>query len=149
MRKADRITSMVFILIGLAFWLQTENLQFSGYIFPRFLAFFLILLSAILFGQTFRKTRPSQNRNGSKDDVRYILVAIPIVLAWIILLDVLGFVVSGVIFLSVLTMLLDLERPPRFNRVISVITVYTAVVLGFWFAFHKLLLVPLPPGYLI
>jgi len=145
--KSDRITSIVFILVGLAFWLQTEGLQYNGYIFPRFLALFLILLSAILFGQTFRKIRPPQN-NGGRDDLKYILVAIPIVLVWIILLDVLGFVVSGVIFLSILTILLDLERP-KFTRVISVVAVYIAVVLAFWFAFHKLLLVPLPPGYLI
>lgn len=145
--KADRITSIVFILVGLAFWLQSGDLQYNCYIFPRFLVFLLIFWSAILFGQTFRKVRPPQDRE-IRDDLRYILVAIPIVLVWIILLDILGFVVSGVIFLSILTILLDLERP-KFTRVISVVAVYTAVVLAFWFAFHKLLLVPLPEGYLI
>ena len=144
---ADRISSIVFILVGLAFWAQTDGLQYNGYIFPRFLVLFLILFSAIMFAQSFLK-KGAEKEEGARDNLKYILIVMLLVGCWVFLLDVLGFVVSSVIFLSTMTLILDLQRL-TISRVVSSVMAYIAVVLFFWIAFHKLLLVPLPTGYLI
>ena len=70
------------------------------------------------------------------------------VIVWITLLDIGGFIVTSVVFLCVLTIILDLENP-TIKRTLYTIAVYTLVVVLFWLSFHKLLLVPLPEGYLI
>ena len=145
--KADRIASVVFILLGLLLWSQTGDLQYNGMIFPRLLIVLLVLLSAIMFGQTFivKSAKPTGT---TKDNLKYIIVAIVIVFVWVYLLDILGFIVTSVLCLTILTVILDLQRPAPL-RILFSIGVYAAMVIVFWLIFHSFLLVPLPTGYLV
>ena len=145
--KADRIASVVFILVGLLLWSQTGELQYNGMIFPRLLIVLLVLLSAVMFGQTFI-VKTAKKTGTTKDNLKYIIVSTIIVFGWVYLLDILGFVVTSVLCLSILTIILDLQRPAPL-RVLFSIGVYTAMVLVFWLIFHSFLLVPLPTGYLV
>jgi hypothetical protein len=149
---ADRITAVVLILVALGFWAQTGDLQYNGKVFPVLLAILLIVLSSIQFVQSYRRKGPRPGKSNEIDETRedwkYIFFALPLIFAWIFLLDVLGFVVTSVIFLTILTIILDLHRP-TWRRTFSIVLVYTTVVFVFWLTFHKLLLVPLPTGYFI
>ncbi|MDO9528135.1 MAG: tripartite tricarboxylate transporter TctB family protein [Syntrophales bacterium] len=145
--KADRIVSVIFILIALVFWSQTIGLQYNCSIFPQLILIFLVLSSASMFAQTFFAKDIKRERLPAKD-LKYIVISIIIVFVWIYLLDILGFIVTSVICLSILTFIFDLERPTPI-RALSSVAIYTLMVLVFWFIFHKFLLVPLPTGYLI
>ncbi len=145
--KADRIVSVIFILIALVFWSQTFGLQYNCSIFPHLILIFLILSSAIMFVQTFFAKDIKRERLSGKD-LKYIIVSIAITCVWIYILDFLGFIVSSVICLSILTLIIDLQRPAPI-RFLSSVAIYTLMVLVFWFIFHKFLLVPLPTGYFI
>ncbi len=145
--KADRIVSVIFILVAIAFWSQTFGLQYNCSIFPHFILIFLALLSAIMFAQTFFAKDVKRERLSGKD-LKYIIISIIIVFLWIYILDFLGFIVSSVICLSILTIMLDLKRPTPV-KVLSSVAIYTLMVFIFWLIFHSFLLVPLPTGYFI
>lgn len=145
--KADRIVSVIFILTALAFWSQTFGLQYNCSIFPRLILIFLVFSSAIMFVRTFFAKDIKRERLSGKD-LKYIIVSIAIVCVWIYILDFLGFIVSSVICLSILTLIIDLQWPTPI-RFLSSVGIYTLMVLVFWFIFHKFLLVPLPTGYFI
>ena len=149
---ADRIAAVILILVALGFWSQTGDLQYNGKVFPILLAILLIALSSIQFVQSYLRKGPRPGKSGETDEMRgdwkYIFFALPLIFAWIFLLDVLGFVVTGVIFLTILTIILDLHRP-TWRRTFSIVLIYSTVVFVFWLTFHKLLLVPLPTGYFI
>ena len=149
MPKYDRIAAVVFILVSIVLWTQTMGLQYNCYVFPRMLIVLLIGLSAIMFAKTFRKTAAAEKEAGGlRDDLKYIVICLAVVVVWIYLVDILGFIVSGVIFLTILTRILDLERF-TVGKTVYAIVVYSVVIFLFWVAFAKLLLVPLPTGYFI
>ena len=145
--KADRIASIVFIITALALWSQTGGLQYNCSIFPRLLIIFLILLSIAMFIQTFLIANPKIISFLPKS-LKYIVTSIAVGFAWIYLLDILGFIVSSVACLTILTFLLDLQKP-TFLRILSSIGIYTLMVVIFWLIFHGFLLVPLPTGHFI
>lgn len=145
--KADRIVSVIFILIALAFWSQIGELQYNCSIFPKVILIFLVLSSAIMFAQTFF-VKDIKRKSLSGKDLKYIIISIAIVVVWIYILDFLGFIVSSVICLSILTLIID-QKLPTPVRTLSSVAIYTLMVLVFWFIFHKFLLVPLPTGYFI
>jgi hypothetical protein len=145
--KVDRIASVIFILAGIVFWTNAEGLQYNCMIFPRLLALFLILLSGGLFAETFIM-RATTDEVFVPRDVRYILVSVAVVIVWVYLLSIAGFIVSSIVFLTLLTLILDLQQPTLAGTV-STVAIYSLMVFSFWLIFHKFLLVPLPTGYLI
>jgi hypothetical protein len=145
--KADRIASIVFIAAALVFWSQTGGLQYNCSIFPRLLIIFMILLSAAMLIQTFL-IAPPKTVSLIPESLKYIMTSTAVVFAWIYLLNILGFIVSSVVCLTILTVILDLKKPTLI-RTISSITVYTLMVVAFWLIFHSFLLVPLPTGHFI
>jgi hypothetical protein len=145
--KADRISSIVFITAALVFWSQTGGLQYNCSIFPRLLIIFMILLSAAMLIQTFL-IAPPKTVSLIPESLKYIMTSTAVVFAWIYLLNILGFIVSSVVCLTILTIILDLKKP-TIIRTLSSIAVYTLMVVAFWLIFHSFLLVPLPTGHFI
>lgn len=145
--KADRIASIVFIAIALVFWSQTGELQYNCSIFPRLLIIFMMLLSAAMLIQTFL-IAPPKTVSLIPESLKYIMTSTAVVFAWIYLLNILGFIVSSVVCLTILTVILDLKKP-MLIRTLSSIAVYTLMVVAFWLIFHSFLLVPLPTGHFI
>jgi putative tricarboxylic transport membrane protein len=145
--KADRIASIVFIAVALVFWPQTGELQYNCSIFPRLLIIFLLLLSAALLVQTFL-IAPPKTVSFIPESLKYIITSTAVAFAWIYLLNILGFIISSIVCLTILTVILDLQKP-TLVRTLSSIAVYTMMVVTFWLIFHGFLLVPLPTGYFI
>lgn len=148
MTKIDRISAAAFILIALVFWSQTGHLQYNGYIFPRFIIIMFAVFSVIMFIQPSFVKEGKKEKIDIKDNLKYITVVIALALLWIGLLDVLGFIVSSVVSLTILTTILEHTRP-ALARMTFTTAVYILLLIVFWFIFHKILLVPLPTGYFI
>jgi len=146
--KADRIAAIVFILGALVFWSDTGQMQYNGYIFPRLIIIMLIVFSAFMLVQTSSKKEEKKEETAPGDNLKYMSVAVILVLVWIALLNVLGFIVSSVLSLTILTTILE-HHATELRRVAFTTSVYIALLVVFWYIFHKLLLVPLPTGYFI
>lgn len=147
--KSDRIISIVFILISGWLWVETKRLQYNCAIFPKFSALFLIVLSLLLFMGTFFKQKQTSERRSplKRKDLIYITIITLLALAWIYLMNIIGFVTSSITFTTIMTLVLS-AKTPKFREFLSTLVLYTIIAVGFWFALAKLLLVPLPQGFL-
>ena len=144
-----RIISFICILCTLFILSQTGELRYNGSIFPRLTALSLFVLSVILLVLSFIKKHKGEYINEQyRGNLRYIIGVFSIVVIWVCLLNVLGFVVSSVISLTVMTILLDLQRL-TFNRVVFTFAIYTVLVIVLWLIFHRFLMVPLPEGLIL
>ena len=143
----DRISSVTGLLAALFFGLQTIGLTYNGALFPRLTSVFLFVLSVILFLQSFyRKDAEKSPAKAVNKDRVCIIGSLVGILAWLSLLNVLGFVVSGVVFLTALTLFID-THTITFNRAVFTLAIYSVVVMAVWAFFHMVLMVPLPAGY--
>ncbi|RKX98309.1 MAG: hypothetical protein DRP55_08290, partial [Spirochaetes bacterium] len=70
--KADRIFAIILILVAIVFWTQTKELQYKCYIFPRLILIMLIILSAVMFVQSFFKKSMPKGKL-PKDNLKYIV----------------------------------------------------------------------------
>jgi len=145
----DRIASLACVIIAVVFGFQTSSLHYNGKIFPLLICVFLFVLSVFMFTHTFLKKHPEQKHNiPACENLLYITGTIAVVLVWIHLLSLIGFIFMSVVSLTALTLMLDLRRI-TFNRAVFTLAVYTVVVVVLWLIFYKILLVPLPSGYLL
>ena len=119
----DRIASLACVIIAVVFGFQTSGLHYNGKIFPLLICVFLFVLSVLMFIQTFLNKHPEQKHNiPARENLLYITGAIAVVLVWINLLSLIGFIFMSVVSLTALTLMLDLRRI-TFNR-----TVFTLAV---------------------
>ncbi len=148
--KSDRVTSAAFILVSVWFLAETKHLQYNCAIFPRFSALLLIVLSIVLFIETFLKQKQlsGQKLVLTKRNLMYVIVIVLLTFVWVYSMNILGFVTSSIVFLTLITLILDPETI-KFRKFLSALVLHTIIVIIFWFALAKLLLVPLPRGFLM
>jgi len=70
-----------------------------------------------------------------------------LIAAWGFFINIFGFVVSSILFFSLINIMLD-KRQRGFLPVLKKVGIITVVVGAFYFFFATLLLVPFPRGYL-
>ena len=102
----DRYTSLLFLIVGLAFVVESRKISESAYgsnvgpdVFPLGLGIILILLSLRLFYETFRY--PSQTgKRFNLDYKKFLIILLSAVLyGWF--LDIVGYVITTFIFLVI------------------------------------------------
>jgi len=141
------VTAAVFILIAvIALWDTTNMVDADSYVFPRAIAISMIVFSLLLI--VWNLVRPSgadgeAGPPGASTPRRLALVAAMLLSAF--LMPVVGFLVSG-LFAFLAIMLTAMFDPWTRFRLVVYPLVAVAVVLGFYFLFGELLLVPLPVG---
>ena len=137
------IAALLFLTAAAALW---ESFQFStlGSIFPRVIGSTLLLGSALAFVLGLLGRRPVSNGIPLDGVVRSILLILTI-LAWIALLEPLGFVVSGVVSFVALALIANRD-PLTLRRVILYAIVALVVVNAFDLLFLRVLKVTLPRG---
>jgi hypothetical protein len=141
------VTAAVFILIAvIALWDTTNMVDADSYVFPRAIAISMIVFSLLLI--VWNLVRPSGGDGeagppGASTPRRVLLVGAMLLSAF--LMPVVGFLVSG-LFAFVAIMLTAMFDPWTRYRLVVYPLVAVAVVLGFYFLFGELLLVPLPVG---
>ncbi|HET8729217.1 MAG TPA: tripartite tricarboxylate transporter TctB family protein [Alphaproteobacteria bacterium] len=147
------IVAIVFILLGL--WVIQQSLSMSalGSIFPRTIAIALIAFSTILLVANLRPVRgtraPDQEAaSASPESTPRRLALVIIMLAWVLLMPVIGFLVSSVsAFLAILAVA-NYDGWTAKRTVVYVVTT-VVVVAAFYFLMVEVLLIPVPRGFLI
>jgi len=147
MKNADRITSIILLGICGYFFIEGRTFTQFGRLFPQTIIVILALLSLLLLILSF--TRTERNVILGKLSRKHIIIVISVLLiaAWGFFINIFGFVVSSILFFSLINIMLD-KRQRGFLPVLKKVGIITVVVGAFYFFFATLLLVPFPRGYL-
>ena len=143
------VAAAVFILVAvIALWDTTSMVDADSYVFPRAVAIAMIVFCLLLI--TWTLIRPASGNGdvpapGASTARRVSLVSAMLVST--ALMPWLGFLVSGfAAFISI--MIIAMYEPWTRFRILVYPLVCAAFVVGFYFLFARLLLVPLPVGSL-
>jgi hypothetical protein len=149
MRNADRVSAIIILGICAYFWVESRNFTRFGYLFPQVIVIILGLLSLALLVVSFVK--PVERVLFKKEEgISYLPVVLSVVLmiAWVFFIKLLGFLVTSVVFVSLMLILFDRRKRSLGYYLVKVGTV--ALVVGaFYLFFARLLLVPFPRGILL
>ncbi|MDR7317244.1 tripartite tricarboxylate transporter TctB family protein [Brevibacillus nitrificans] len=103
----DRYASLLFLVLGAAFLIGSQNISASAYgsnvgpnIFPLGLGALLVLLSLRLFYETF-KYKQEEKKQGPALDYKRFLIILVAALLYVLLLEEIGYVASTFLFLLV------------------------------------------------
>lgn len=145
----NRLILFTYIMVAISFVLQSRSLHQNSRIFPIMAALYLFGISLLLLLQSFMKTLPDQRPEiPEKKNLLTIVITLSLILVWISLLNYAGFIVTSVVSLTSLTLMLDSKRI-TFNRAVNTFAIHTIIVVIIWIIFYRILLVPLPAGYLL
>ncbi|SFJ29328.1 tripartite tricarboxylate transporter TctB family protein [Thermoflavimicrobium dichotomicum] len=105
-RSFDRIASILFILVGVFFIVESRKLSSTAYgsgvgpdLFPMGLGILLILLSIRLIFETFRY--PKEKQEGKTLDIKRFAIILFSALLYALLMETLGYVLTTFLFLVV------------------------------------------------
>nr|WP_217367003.1 MULTISPECIES: tripartite tricarboxylate transporter TctB family protein [unclassified Brevibacillus] len=103
----DRFASLIFLVLGVAFVVGSQNISASAYgsnvgpnIFPMGLGSLLILLSLRLFYETFKYKQEGKKEKEKLDYKRFLIVLVA-ALFYVLLMEEIGYVISTFLFLFV------------------------------------------------
>jgi putative tricarboxylic transport membrane protein len=149
LQTMDRKIAVVLFIVALIYILFSYQLPAFPYtivdadVLPTGLGYLLVLLSLILFLQNRPETEEQkQKRKLQKQEVIILLSILGIVLLYISLLEIVGFVINTIVFLIITTRVLGYVKW-RTNIVVSVL--FTIIL---YFSFNYLLQIYLPQGFL-
>ncbi|MBT8052001.1 MAG: tripartite tricarboxylate transporter TctB family protein [Gammaproteobacteria bacterium] len=143
------VTAAVFILIAvIALWDTTNMVDADSYVFPRAVAIAMIIFCMMLIA--WGLIRPLPGNGEASDPGASTVRRVSLVLAMLVstaLMPWLGFLISGfAAFISIMVIAMYDQWTP-FRKLVYPL-VCAAFVVGFYFLFAELLLVPLPVGSL-
>ena len=143
------VTAAIFILIAvIALWDTTNMVDADSYVFPRAVAIAMIVFCMMLIA--WGLIRPESGNGEASAPGASTVRRVSLVLAMIVstaLMPWLGFLISGfAAFISIMLIAMYDQWTP-FRKLVYPL-VCAAFVLGFYFLFAELLLVPLPVGSL-
>ena len=148
MKKADIGTGVGLLLLSLAiFWKAFEYRQAVIYVygpnfFPQLLAILLGICAITLIVRAFQgKALQQEDRIDAQGFLRMVL-AIGICIGYLLLMQVLGFALSTMVFLFVL--MTFLQQQGMLKRLVSSVVVALIV----WAIFRYFLVIPIPTGML-
>jgi 4-amino-4-deoxy-L-arabinose transferase-like glycosyltransferase len=147
MKRTDRISALVLLSVSIYFFIESEKFSPLSRLFPRVVLIILAGLAALLFILSFRRKKEGEAFDSAA--FRHIpsLMALALMVAWGLLIPVLGFLVTSLIFFPAITVYLDRAAPRR--KKLGRIALAAAVTVVFYFFFTKVLYVPFPEGLLL
>lgn len=152
--KTDVVLGILAILVGVLYWAlipfavpqEHAAMGVTGRFFPQFAAIMVAGAGAALVISTLiaRSTGSAEAPPGiTIDQLRRVIPYIVITAVYILLIDVLGYLVSTVIALAVLLLFSGMRNWLQFAAVVVMIPA------GLYLLFRFVLLVPLPEGMLL
>lgn len=141
------VTAALFVLVAVvALWDTTNMADADSYVFPRTVAIAMIVFSLMLI--VWNLLRPTAGNGeaaipGASTPRRVALVGTMLIST--LLMPWLGFLVSGFVAFGSIMLIAMYDPWTRFRKLVYPL-VCAAFVVGFYFLFAKLLLVPLPVG---
>lgn len=147
-RNVDLYASLATLGICLLFGSRMRDFGLMGSIFPKYVMIILAVCSAVLLVKSLIK--PVKAIIFNHDEPKKILVFVAMLIIWVLLIDKIGFVVSGILVYFLLVEYLDQERKtkPLKSHLFSLGIIVLQVVL-FYVLFEIFFGVPLPHGYLL
>lgn len=140
------IVAAIFILIGvLALWDTFDYTDADSFVFPRTVAGAMIVFCIALITWSLLRPIDIEARGAQSTPRRVGLVTAMLIAA--LLMPYAGFLLSGLVAFGAIVWLAMYDPWTR-GRLIVYPLVGTAIVVGFYFMFTKVLLVPLPDGRL-
>ncbi len=140
------IVAAIFIFIGvLALWDTFDYTDADSFVFPRTVAGAMIVFCIALIAWSLVRPIDAATRGAESTPRRVGLVAAMLVAA--LLMPYAGFLLSGLLAFAAIVWLAMYDPWTR-RRLIVYPLVGSAIVLGFYFLFTRVLLVPLPIGRL-
>ena len=150
--RRDRVAAVILFAAGLFGWVEAQRYGPLSRLFPQVVAVALMLLSLMLLLQSFsagarRAAVAYRERRaaGERPDTRGVILALLVIVAWTLLLEVLGFWTTSVLAFALLVYVL---RSPDQRAVAVWKTVFAGALLVTLFVllFRITLRVPLPEG---
>lgn len=144
MKNMDRVTSIVFLLIGLIFFINTFNLPENSRMYPRFMIGIMLFLSILLFIKTLLKSQSSKSWKDMVIGIQWKRFSFVLIggIVYLFFINTLGFFVSTFLYLFITMIYL------KANRTAIMISIPSFLIVLF-LIFKVFLKVPLPTGYLI
>lgn len=127
----------------LVFWVQRDYSSDNGGLFPDAVMITLAVLSLFLVARgVFWRTETGWDA-GERLGWGGLARAFLLLVAWVASMPLLGYVVGGIVFFTLMALLMRTERPTLKNVALD-LTVAFVVVGGFYLAFTRVLFVNLP-----
>lgn len=144
---ADRISSV--LLLGVCAWLMVLSRRFSPYsaLFPRTILVILAVLSAVLLALSFLKPSTARVYPDFRRGTVPIAICVGLMIGWVVFIDLLGFLVATLVFFSLTTLFLSRKRHAA--ALAGNVALVSALSIGFYLFFARLLSVPFPTGLLL
>lgn len=148
LKSADRKISIVFILLAIGYLILSYQLPpypfvpIDSDLVPKVLGFLLIALSIILFLNTKPKEQEEKKSSVSRQDLRIFILVTVLIILYISLLEVIGFVIVSMLFIFSCSWLLGYKNF-KVNAMVSILFPITV-----FYIFNYLLQINLPSGML-
>lgn len=144
MGMGNIIGGFAVLLLCLVFWVQRNYTSQYGGTFPDAVMVLLAVLSLLMIARGMLWRHESgwhhEGRLGFGDLAR----AVVLLVAWVASLPFLGYLIGGIVFFTLVALLMRTERP-SWKGVLLDIAVAVGVVGLFYLAFTEVLYVTLPP----
>ncbi|MCD6343913.1 MAG: tripartite tricarboxylate transporter TctB family protein [Spirochaetaceae bacterium] len=147
MKRADRISALVIIGISVFFMAEAKTFSPLSGLFPRVAILLLGGLSLLLFILTF--VHRESGKTFDSASFRHVpsLISLLLMVVWGILIPVIGFLVTSLIFFPLITLYLDRDAPGK--KKLSRIAIVEGLAVAFYLFFTRVLYVPFPEGLLL
>ncbi|MGD9062745.1 MAG: tripartite tricarboxylate transporter TctB family protein [Desulfobacterales bacterium] len=133
------------LILTAVFFFALEDISWMSIIFPRTMVYLMAFISAILV--VMGLVRPSRRQIFSVGSNTRWLVTGALFFLWVLLMPVLGFFVSTVVFMTAIVGYLARARMHvTIGKLIVWVPIIIAEVTFFYLIFTKVLYVPLPEG---
>ena len=148
MKRADRIAALVLLGVCAYAWVGARRFSPLSALFPRVVVVVLGALALLLFVLSFVKPREGKVFVLVQGNAVPLAVAAVMMVAWVVLIDLFGFLVTSLLFFSLMSVILDRRERTLLQNLRRLALVWIVTV-GFYLFFDRVLLVSFPRGLLI
>lgn len=139
MWNSDSLAGIIFLIIGLLALYGARELSHLGGVFPRTASMLVIFFSLLLLINSGRGGKPVEKVK----DPWYVIIIIILAILYIAIIPYLGFLLTSIIFISLVAWMLNSNRHGSRAIIMAIIT-GVGISFGFYAVFSYILAVPLP-----
>lgn len=134
-------------LVGSLFIKQSKAVSIGAEFIPQIYGLILLFLAGCLIYQGIKEAKqfdPNKAEEGQSKDMKNVLLTFTLIIAYVAAMQLLGFILSSILFLILMSMLLT---PADIKPNYIVLLIYSVVLsVSTYYVFHNLMFIPLPIG---
>lgn len=143
------LAGIIFFFVSLAYLFGAYSIETKGIVaiesdfMPKIYGYILLIASTILIITSWRKLQTLEDKEeSSSSDIKRVLLVLVLILAYISLIDFLGFIISSIPFLFFLSLLLTPEYIEKKYWVYIIFSILLPIVAYFGFSYYLNLTMP-------